>query len=227
MSIIHIAAESEAPIWRFRPASPILSRHGFPAPDPPQPPAISMTSTAPDLLRRLRTPGYLIMAATSILPLIDLMMAISPMHPGTVMWRFGAVGLVSSAVGAPLLVLTLIYALALLVGDRKVVIAIGVIAAILALLLLLGSGAFTLDALQMKARVNPVALDKFKGASALALLKLLVMCISSIVLAVSAFRSAKLTKREVVRANRPGATLIVGQGTAPKSVMAERADATP
>jgi len=124
-----------------------------------------MTSTAPDLIRRLRAPGYLIMAVTSILPLIDLLMAISPMHLGTVMWRFGAVGLVSSAVGAPLLVLTLVYALALLCGDRKVVITVGVIAALVALLMLLGAGSFTLDALQMKGRVNPAALDRSPGGS--------------------------------------------------------------
>ena len=184
-------------------------------------------STAPDLLRRLRAPGYLIMAVTSILPLIDLLMAISPMHPGTVMWRFGAVGLVSSAVGAPLLVLTLIYALALLSGDRKVVVAVGVIAALIALLLLIGAGAFTLDALQMKSRVNPVALDKFKGASALALLKLLVMCVASIVLAVSAFRAARQSKREVVRTARPSGKLVVGQPTVPRSTVADRADVRP
>jgi len=165
------------------------------------------------------------MAVTSILPLIDLLMAISPMHFGTVMWRFGAVGLVSSAIGAPLLVLVLVYALALLCGDRKVVITVGVIAAIIAVVMLLGAGSFTLDALQMKGRVNPAALDKFKGASALALVKLIVMGISAIVLAVSAFRSAKLAKKDVVRATRPGATLIVGQ-PAMKTAVAERADAT-
>ena len=185
-----------------------------------------MTPSASDLVRRLRAPGYLIMAVTSILPLIDLMMAISPMHPGTVMWRFGAVGLISSAIGAPLLVLVLIYALALLSGDRKVVITVGIIAAIIAVFMLIGSGSFALDALQMKGRVNPAALDKFKGASALALVKLLAMCVSSIVLAVSAFRSARLmTKRETVRATRPGATLVVGQAATSKPVVAERADA--
>lgn len=184
-----------------------------------------MTSSAPDLIRRLRAPGYLIMAVTSILPLIDLLMAISPMHPGTVMWRFGAVGLISSAIGAPLLVLTLVYALALLCGDRKVVITVGVIAVLIALLMVAGAGSFTLDALQMKGRVNPAALDKFKGASALALVKLVVMGIASIVLAVSAFRSAKLAKRETVKSTRAGATLIMGQPAA-KASIPERADAT-
>jgi hypothetical protein len=185
-----------------------------------------MTPSASDLIRRLRAPAYLVMAVTSILPLIDLLMAISPMHLGTVMWRFGAVGLISSAVGAPLLVLVLVYALALLSGDRKVVITVGVIAAVLALLMIVGAGSFSLDALQMKSRVNPVALDKFKGASALALVKLLVMGVSAIVVAISAFRSAKLMKRETVRVTRPGASLIMGQPGAPKASIPERADAT-
>ncbi len=185
-----------------------------------------MTPSASDLIRRLRAPAYLIMAVTSILPLIDLMMAISPMHPGTVMWRFGAVGLISSAIGAPLLVLVLIYALALLSGDRKVVITVGIIAAVIAVLMIAGAGSFSLDALQMKSRVNPVALDKFKGASALALVKLLVMGVSAIVLAVSAFRASKLLKRDTVRVTRPGATLVVGQSSAPKSAIPERADVT-
>jgi|SRR5690348_1388741 len=184
-----------------------------------------MTSTAPELVRRLRVPGYLIMAVTSILPLIDLLMAISPMHPGTVMWRFGAVGLISSAIGAPLLVLVLVYALALLCGDRKVVITVGVIAALVAVLMFIGAGSFTLDALQMKGRVNPAALDKFKGASALALVKLVLMGISAVVLALNAFRSAKLMKRETVPATRRGATLVVGQ-PAPKAIVTERADVT-
>jgi len=185
-----------------------------------------MTPSASDLIRRLRAPAYLIMAVTSILPLIDLLMAISPVHFGTVMWRFGAVGLISSALGAPLLVLVLVYALALLSGDRKVVITVGVIAVVMALLMLVGAGSFSLDALQMKSRVNPVALDKFKGASALALVKLLVMGVSAIVLAVSAFRSAKLMKRETVRVTRPSASLIMGQPGAPKSAVPERADVT-
>ena len=185
-----------------------------------------MTPSASDLIRRLRAPAYLIMAVTSILPLIDLLMAISPMHFGTVMWRFGAVGLISSAIGAPLLVLVLIYALALLSGDRKVVITVGIIAAIIAVLMIGGAGSFALDALQMKSRVNPVALDKFKGASALALVKLLVMGVSAIVLAVSAFRSAKLMKRDTVRVTRPNAGLVVGQASAPKPALSERADVT-
>lgn len=185
-----------------------------------------MTPSASDPIRRLRAPAYLIMAVTSILPLIDLLMAISPMHLGTVMWRFGAVGLISSAVGAPLLVLVLVYALALLSGDRKVVITVGVIAAVLALLMIVGAGSFSLDALQMKSRVNPVALDKFKGASALALVKLLVMGVSAAVLAVSAFRAGKVMKRETVRVTRPNASLIMGQPAAPKSAIPERADAT-
>lgn len=170
-----------------------------------------MTSIALDPIRRYRVPAYLIFAVTSILPMVDLVMTIWPMHPGTVMWRFGAVGLVSGAIGAPLLVLTLVYAVALFAGDRRVVITVSILAALIGLFLLIGAGAFSLDALQMKGRVNPQALDKFKTASAVALIKLLVLGFSSLFLSVSAFRASRTAKREAARVSRPGATLVVGQ----------------
>jgi hypothetical protein len=174
-----------------------------------------MTSLAPDSLRRLRVPAYLIFAVTSIFPLIDLVLTVLPPHPGTVMWRFGSVGLLSSAIGAPLLVLVLVFAVALWAGDRGVVLTVCVLAALASLVLLVGAGSFTLDALQMKGQVNPQALDKFKVASGTALLKLLVMSFSSAVLAVSAWRASQGAKRAVARTGRPNATLVVGQGAVP------------
>jgi hypothetical protein len=170
---------------------------------------------AADSLRRIRVPAYLIFAVTSIFPLIDLILTVLPFHPGTVMWRFGTVGLLSSAIGAPLLVLVLIYAVALWAGDRPGVITVSVLAALICVVLLIGAGSFTLDALQMKGQVNPQAMDKFKVASAMALLKLVVLGLSAAVLAISAWRSSRGAKRVVARAGRPNAGLVVGQGAAP------------
>src|SRR4051812_25754232 len=105
-------------------ASRLVSLFSGPNATPPLAPPISaapMTPFSPDSLRRLRLPAYLIFAVTSIFPLIDLVLTVLPAHPGTVMWRFGSVGLLSSAIGAPLLVLVLIFAVALWAGDRGVV----------------------------------------------------------------------------------------------------------
>ena len=132
-----------------------------------------------------------------ILPIVDLIAQIWPLRPATVVWRFGAVGLMSSAVGAPLVLLFLIFAIALAANDRKVMVFVGVVTAIFVLLLVSGMGAFALDALQMKRRVQEGAQPKFLLAAAQALMKLGLQSIASLVLAISAFRANSASKLAV------------------------------
>jgi hypothetical protein len=182
-----------------------------------------MISPAPvGLVRRLRVPGYLILAIALVFPLADLFVQTMPLKPTQVVWRFGAMGLLSGAVGAPLLILFLIYVLALMAGDRKVVFVVIAVSAVLALVLLGGSGAFALDALQMKRRVQPAAQPRFSVAAAQAMAKLLLQGLASVVLAASALVTIRGTKAAPVRAERPsGPNLIVGsRGTALRNVQA-------
>ncbi len=182
-----------------------------------------MTTSPPNSLARyLRVPGYLFFGIAMLLPVLDLLISIYPWHIGTVVWRFGAVGLFSSAVGAPLLVLFFIFALALFAGDRNVVIAVGVIAALIALLLVSGAGSFALDALQMNRRVQAAAQERFMMASLQALLKLVLESITSIVLALSAFRSLKKAKGVAVQRNekRGAASLVMGRPSSSRPAVA-------
>jgi hypothetical protein len=154
-----------------------------------------ITAAAPNpFVRRLRAPGYLIFGIAMVLPLIDLLVSLTPLRPTTLMWRFGAVGLLASAIGAPLLVLFLIYVLAYFSGDRKVIIACTVIAALIALMMIGGAGTFALDALQMKRRIQAAAQARFIIASGQALFKLGLEGLAALVLAVSAFRTLKGAK---------------------------------
>src|SRR5258705_8802918 len=133
-----------------------------------------MTHSAPNsLARRLRVPGYLFFGIAMFLPVLDLLVSVYPIRLGEVVWRFGAVGLLSSAVGAPLLVLFFVFALALFAGDRKVILTVGVISALVALLLVAGTGSFALDALQMKRRVQAAAQHRFTLAPLQATIRLL------------------------------------------------------
>jgi hypothetical protein len=117
-----------------------------------------MTPPAPNsLARHLRVPGYLFFGIAMILPVLDLLVSVYPIRLDTVVWRFGAVGLLSSAIGAPLLVLFFVFALAVFCGDKKVIMTVGVVASLIALLLVAGTGSFALDALQMKRRVQAAA----------------------------------------------------------------------
>lgn len=171
-----------------------------------------LTSAPNSLARRLRVPGYLFLGIAMILPVIDLFVGIYPFRLGQVVWRFGAVGLLSSAVGAPLLVLFFVFALALFAGDRKVVIGVGIVAALIALILIGGAGSFSLDALQMKRRVQAAAQLKYMMASGQALFKLLLEALSAIVLSISAFRAANAKALPVSPAEqRTSAGLVMGR----------------
>lgn len=175
-----------------------------------------MIASAPNsVIRRLRVPGYLLFGIAMILPLIDLAVSVYPFRFDQVIWRFGLMGLLSSAVGAPLLVLFLMFALALFSGDRKAIIVVGVVSALIALLLIGGAGSFALDALQMKRRVAAQALPKYLLASMQAMLKYGLESISAIVLAVSAFRSLSASRMAAPRSEQRASGLIVGRPSAP------------
>lgn len=162
-----------------------------------------------DRLQRLRAPGYFILGLAVVVPLTEFILSVIPWHPDVVMWRFGAMGLAASAMGTPLTGLLFIYALALLSSDRNVVRVVAALAAVIAVVLIVGAGSFVLDALQMKSRVKPEGLRQFKYASAQALVKLVTEGLAAGVLAVSAFRVVRSTKSEAVRSRTE--SLIVGR----------------
>jgi hypothetical protein len=183
-----------------------------------------ITAAAPNaLVRRLRAPGYLILGIAMVFPLLDLLVSVLPLRPATVVWRFGAVGLLSSAIGAPLLILFFIFVLAYFSGDRKVMVVCAAIAALIALLMIGMGGTFALDALQMKRRVQAAAQPKFLMACAQAMLKLGAEGLAALVLAVSAFRTLKGAKAPpVVRTEaRPSSSLLMGRAAATRPVTAE------
>ena len=188
-----------------------------------------MPPTAPNsIARRFRVPGYLFFGIAFVLPLLDLLISVYPIRLGTVVWRFGAVGLLSSAIGAPLLVLFLIFVLAVICGDNKVITTVGVVAAIIALVLVAGTGSFALDALQMKRRVQEAAQQRFMLASGQAMLKMILQGISAIVLAITAFRMMKAPKVVAVSRTEPrrSASLVMGRKSGP-TIAAPQEEAPP
>jgi hypothetical protein len=181
-------------------------------------------STTYEPIRRLRVPTYTILGMALLLQVLDLIATVSPMHAGQVLWRFGAVGLFASAVINPLILLIFIYVLAVALGDKVTIRVIAALAALLAVLILIGAGSFSLDTLQMKSRVQPEALDKFKGAALLALFKLLLELVSSTVLAVSAIRTLRYLQRTAVPRGNSVGSLVVGHGTQGRAASAKAPD---
>jgi hypothetical protein len=183
-----------------------------------------ITAAAPNaLVRRLRAPGYLILGIAMVFPLLDLLVSVLPLRPATVVWRFGAVGLLSSAIGAPLLILFFIFVLAYFSGDRKIMVVCAAIAALIALVMIGMAGTFALDALQMKRRVQAAAQAKFLMACAQALLKLAFEGLAALVLAVSAFRTLRGAKAAPVARTeaRPSSSLLMGRAAGARPITAE------
>lgn len=178
-----------------------------------------MISPAPsNLVRNIRLPGYVILGIAMVLPMLDLLVSVMPLRPSTVMWRFGAVGLYSGAIGATLLILFFIYVLAQLSGDKKITLFVGVISALIALSLVAAAGGFVLDALQMRQRIQPAAQPRFMLASVQGMLKIGLELLASLVLAISAFRAARTTKAVVPAARaesgRSGSPMLVSRPSA-------------
>lgn len=176
-----------------------------------------MISSAPNsLVRRLRAPGYVILCTTMVFPLLDWLVPLIPLRPLTIGWRFGAVGMLSSALGAPLLLLFLIYALAWFSGDRKVMVLCAVLAGLFALVAIVGAGTFTLDALQTKRRVQAAAQSKFLLVSGEALVKLAIEGLGALVLAVNIVRNLKDAKTlPALRSEtRTSSSLLMGRARA-------------
>jgi hypothetical protein len=153
-----------------------------------------MNSAPQPHVRRLRVPAYFILGLAFIFPLVELGANLSPWHPGLLTWRFAFAGLLSSTIVVPILVLLFIYAFGLSAGDRKVVVACGIIAAVIALLLVGSAGSFALDALQMKRRVSATKAAQFDTATVLAMIKFTLYAIATVVMSASIFRTLRTAR---------------------------------
>jgi hypothetical protein len=133
--------------------------------------------------------AYCIAAMMVIMPLSELALRVWPLRIGETSWRFGAAGLFSSALLLPLLGLMVAGAVAFLSGNRTLVRALAGFTAAAGALLVLSSGLFALDAVQMRSNVVPEAKTAFDVASAQALLKFLLFGGVGLLLAIGSWIS--------------------------------------
>jgi hypothetical protein len=164
-----------------------------------------------DIGRRLRIPAYAFLAVTLLLQSADYFLGLLPLQVGSIVWRFAAIGSGANIVGNVLLLILLLYVASLAAGDRPMLIVVGILSVLVALCLFGGAGVFTLDALQLRARVEARAVAKFDLASGQALFKMGVEGLVGVLFAVSAFRSANALRRETLREDRPSETLLVSR----------------
>jgi hypothetical protein len=166
---------------------------------------------SPELSGRLRAPGFLILVLLCLQPMAEILVAGWPLRPGLGAWRMSTLSAASGSLLLPLLGLFLIYWLAVSSGHRRITLTVAWIASVAVVFCLAGAIEFGLDALQMRAQVDPDAAGRYRIASAWVLAKLALAGTASLVLARSAFRTARLLRRENKRAPVKTSPVLVGE----------------
>ncbi|HEV8195249.1 MAG TPA: hypothetical protein VGP87_01310 [Gemmatimonadales bacterium] len=139
-------------------------------------------------LERTAGPFYFLALLFLVLPLVDYVMNVWPLNPGTVSWRYGALGLSGGFLLTPLLGLVMMLTGSMLFGHRGMRVMVGVVSAVLALLLALGMMLFVLDSLQVRRGVAADAMWAFDVGVIKAIVKIFTGAICSAWVALVAFR---------------------------------------
>jgi uncharacterized membrane protein YidH (DUF202 family) len=105
-------------------------------------------------IRRFGGLVYLIAVAIIAIPILDWMAAVWPIRVGEATWRFGAVGLVGQGLINGTIGVLLLYVACVLFDHRGVRIFLGVLACLMALLLVVLTVGFILDAIQLRGNVR-------------------------------------------------------------------------
>lgn len=131
---------------------------------------------------------------------------------GSVMWRFGLYGQLASVQFYFFTALALAALAAGALGHRKLLLALGLAATLLTLLLIAGGPFFALDYLQLKKSMSSIAFVPFKTTAfkvvAMAILGVPVMAL----IAISSMRAARALKGDKrLRGTGPGSRFVGGR----------------
>lgn len=152
------------------------------------------TSEPRTVKKHLLTATYAVALLLILAPLLDTVWSIAPYRLGEVRWRFAASGLVSRNLLDATLGLLLAYAAAFMGGHRRTQRTVSVVTLLGAIGLVLGLILFVLDAVQLRAALNEAG----KNAVTVALLagstRYLLVIVTWIILAMSAWRSSRRTR---------------------------------
>lgn len=170
---------------------------------PPFSPPIS------DAVRRIRVPAYLIAGLMFFIPLVEIAVAASPYRLHDPSWRVGLISAAANTSTSILVALLLAYLVGVFAGDRLTIWLIAIASAVMVLLCVGASGAFTLDALQIRAQVRPDLEGRYGLTSGWALAKIFLAALGGAVLSVNAFRNGRSLQRALERRGKKTAAVLV------------------
>jgi hypothetical protein len=141
------------------------------------------------------------------------------MRPSSIQWRIALIGGGVGVSTTALLALLIALAIAVAAEDRVAAVIIAMLSSTAALLCLLASGVFSLDALQLKRQVLASVSSTYTKASIWVIIELLLSSTIFMVLAISAFRATRALSRAAARTPASKrAPMVVGPAVADGSV---------
>jgi hypothetical protein len=155
------------------------------------------------------------MASMLLIPVVELLIRSSPMRIHSPAWRLGVISTAATVAGSPLLALLVMFAIALAAEERAVVAVVSAISGAAAVLCVLATGLFALDALQMKGDVRADLADSYGVGSTWVVIRLVATAIMFAVLAISAFRSASTRRVTTVAQSPKGGAAVLVSGARP------------
>lgn len=165
--------------------------------------------------RRLAGPSYIAAGSLIIFPIFDqLMQLVSTAKIHDPRWRFGAAGLLSNLLVLPVVGLMLMFIVATALEHRVFQRIVAVVSGLAALITLVATGLFLLDAVQVRSLMNPQMMSSWAVASGTAVIKLIVAVIATTWFAVAGLRNSKASKSTQRAAGSSG--LVMGGGSKPK-----------
>lgn len=183
--------------------------------------------TPTDFVRRLRVPGYLVMALLGIVTFAEIGVAAWPFRIHDVSWRLAVAGATSGGAGTALLAIFFALLIAVVADDRGVIWLVSILCALAALFCIIGGGVFALDALQMKGQVKPELVSRYDAALVWGLIKIILAGIVFIGVGISAFRTAIGMGRSAVTAGKGASMLVTGRPQGANAVSGTTGGANP
>lgn len=161
--------------------------------------------------------AYSIAFLLMLVPTVELIATWGIPQPEVLRWRFGAAGLLSSALVTPIFGVFLAVAVGCFTQRRWVALLFSSVAGVVSLFLGVVLLAFVLDSLQLRQEVQPEMLAGYTVSTVKALLNLFIGMVVLAIISVSGFRASKLLKRTSVAENRvTGRSPLLGFSAATK-----------
>ncbi len=176
-----------------------------------------MNSTSSNSLRKLRLPAYLAAAFLFAYPAIDTLIPALPVHLGLPQWRYTLVLSMAGTIINPVLAMLIVLGVAIASEDRVSTIIISSVSAVAALLLIVGTGMFGLDAIQLRSAVPPAAGSRYVVMSLWVFIRIASAMVTTVIISVVALGTVRRQAAAAAQSNGRDSILV---GTPRRSTIA-------